>query len=64
MTEFKQPQPIDIDVTIINGAIMYSMLDIGALMKLRKFIDALIKWKAAGNPCHIGTIEFLIEEEK
>lgn len=61
----KQPEPMDIgEVLEIDGKLMYSAMPIGQLMKLRTFIDDLIKWKAAGNPCHIGTLEYQITEKK
>lgn len=55
-----QPEPIDIDIPVMNGAVMYSMMDEFTLTRLRNFIDELIKWKADGNPCHIATYEYLI----
>jgi len=60
----EQPKPLEIEIPIINDAIMYSMMTIGDLMKLRQYMDDLIKWIAAGNPVHIGTIEYSITEEK
>lgn len=33
-------------------------------MRLKNFRGELIKWKAAGNACHIQTIEFTITEKK
>lgn len=52
----KQPDPIFLPIPIrSDGAVMYSMMPIGDLMKIRNYIDDLIKWIAAGNPVHIGT---------
>lgn len=61
----KQPEPVDIgEVLQIDGKLMYSAMHIGQLMKLRTFIDDLIKWKVAGNPCHITTLEYQVTERK
>lgn len=60
----KQPEPVDIgEVMIAEKGIMYSAMHIGQLMKLRSFIDDLIKWKAAGNPCHIGTLTCIVTQK-
>jgi hypothetical protein len=61
--QMKQPEPIKCEIPVMGNKVMYSMMDIGTLMKLRDFIDRLIKWKAAGNPCLIGTFSFKITEE-
>lgn len=57
------PDPIQVEIPIINGSVMYSMMPVDALMKLRTFLDELIKWKCAGNPVHIQTLEFQITEK-
>lgn len=59
----KQPEQIDIQIPIMNGAIMYSMMDAFSLRRLRKFLDDLIAWKEAGNACHICTYMAVIEYE-
>lgn len=60
----KQPEPIDINipVKVVDGvrSIMYSMMPVDALMKLRTFLDELIKWKAAGNPVEIMTLTYQV----
>lgn len=60
----KQPEPEEIgDVLITNdGKIMYSAMDIGQLMKLRSFINKLIRWKVQGNPSHIMTLQYEVTE--
>lgn len=60
----KQPEPIRLDIPVIDGSVMYSMMPINDLMKLRWFIDDLIKWKAAGNPVYIMALEYEIKEKK
>lgn len=62
----KQPEPIQMDIPMMNGAVMYSMMDEFPLRRLRKFLDDLIEWKAKGNSCHIGTLTYavVIEKEK
>ncbi len=47
------------DVTL-----MFSLMNVGDLMKLRDFCDELIKDKVLGNPVSIGTMEFIVEENK
>ncbi len=60
----KQPEPIDIEIPmkIVGGksAAMYSMMPINALMQLRDFLDALIKWKALGNPVQIMSLAYIV----
>lgn len=57
----KFPDPIEAIIPIRDdGAVMYSMMAVADLMKLRSFLDDLIKWKCAGNPVHIGTIEYTV----
>lgn len=62
----KQPEPIDIKILVRmnDQAVMYSMMDEFSLRRLRKFIDELIEWKAAGNACHIGTYAAIITEKR
>lgn len=57
-----QPEPIDIEIPIMNGAMMCSMMDEFSLRRLHKFVGEMIDWKAAGNACHIGTYTALITE--
>jgi len=41
-----QPKPIKLKIPIMNDAVMYSMMPIDDLMRLRTYIDELIKWQA------------------
>ena len=61
-SEMKQPEPIQLDIPTMNNSVMYSMMPINDLMKLRTFLDDLIKWKAAGNPVYIMTLEYEVKE--
>ena len=60
----KQPEPIKLEIPIMNNAVMYSMIDEFNLIRLRTFIDELIKWKAAGNTTVIETKFYAIITEK
>lgn len=69
----KQPEPININIPMLVGedfdegknvTLLYSAAEIGQLMKLREFLDKLIKWKVQGNPCHIMTLKYEVTEVK
>lgn len=58
-----QPEPIELEIPVMGDSVMYSMMDEFSLRRLRKYLDELIEWKAAGNLCHIGTFYAVITEK-
>ena len=60
----EQPEPPGVEIAIMDGKIMYSMMEIGDLYKLQAYIGALIRWIASGNLVHIGTLDFTVTSDK
>lgn len=59
----KKPEPLDIEIPIRGGTILYSWMDEFSLRRLYKFIGELIEWKAAGNSEVIETKLYAVVKE-
>jgi len=62
----KQPEPPNVEIPFNGlGQALYSHMEEFPLRRLRKYIDELITWKAAGKPITLGTITYaIITDEK